>query len=122
MAFGKLGARGGFGSLGALGKASNSPKINLVGSSFTAGAAQGTVIGTLSVSGATGTPTFTLNPADTHLQIVGSSLQVGPTSSSAGSFTATISVSGVTPTITNTPFLITATSTAVVPTFYLIGF
>jgi hypothetical protein len=109
MAFGKMGSRGGFGSLGALGKAGNSPKINLGGSSFAAGAAQGTAIGTLSVSGVTGSPTFTLASADPHVQIVGSALQVGPTVSSAGSFSITIHVTGVSPTITDTPFLITAT-------------
>ena len=121
MTLGKLGARGGFGGLGALGTASNRG-IRLTAASFAAGAAQGTAIGTLSVVGVTGTPTFTLNPADTHLQIVGSSLQVGPTVSSAGSFSITIQVSGVSPTIANTPFLITATSSAVVPTFYIYGF
>jgi hypothetical protein len=110
MSFGKLGAMGrGFGHLGALGTAGTSARISLSASTFTAGAAQGTAIGTLSVVGTTGTPTFTINPADTHVQIVGAALQVGPTSSSAGSFSVTIRVTGVTPAIADTPFLITAT-------------
>jgi hypothetical protein len=109
MNFGGLGrlfGRQGSGRLGG----SSTPRILLSAASFTAGAAQGTAIGTLSVVGATGTPTFTINPADTHVQISGSALQVGPTSSSAGSFSVTIRVSGVTPAIADTPFLITATA------------
>jgi hypothetical protein len=105
MSFGKLGS--GYGRLGALGGSSRG--IRLTAASFAAGAAQGTAIGTLSVVGVTGTPTFTLSPADTHVQIVGSALQVGPTVSSAGSFSITIHVTGVSPAITDTAFLITAT-------------
>jgi hypothetical protein len=122
MSFGKGGR--GTGHLGAvLGRAGTSARIQLSNASFTAGAAQGTAIGTLSVVGVTGAPTFTVNPADTHVQIVGSALQVGSTSSSAGSFSVTIRVTGVTPAIADTPFLITANSAvAYVPTFELLGF
>src|SRR4030081_2289666 len=94
--------------MGTNGGASNRG-IRLSASTFAAGAAQATAIGTLSVVGVTGSPTFTVNPVDTHVQVVGSALQVGSTVSSAGSFSITISVSGVTPAIADTPFLITAT-------------
>jgi len=87
MSLGKMGARGGFGSLGVLGGASNPNGIRLSASTFTAGAAQNTAIGTLSVVGGTGTYTFTLTDSHTNaVQVAGTNgvnLQVGSASSSA---------------------------------------
>lgn len=77
---------------GALGGASNRG-IRLSSASFQAASAQATAIGTLSVVGGTGTYTFSINPADTHVQVAGTNgvnLQVGPTSSSAGPLAVTI--------------------------------
>jgi hypothetical protein len=68
--------------------------IRLSASVFSAGAAQGTAIGTLSVAGGTGTYTFTLT--DSHVNAVqvagtnGVNLQVGSAASSAGSFNITV--------------------------------
>jgi hypothetical protein len=125
MALGKLGARGGFASLGVLG--GNTRGIRLSASTFLAGAAQNTAIGTLSVSGGTGTYTFTLT--DSHssaVQVAGTNgvnLQVGSASSSAGSFSITVHADNGAGSTFNKTFLITATSAVVyVPTYELLGF
>ncbi|SEE51640.1 hypothetical protein [Bradyrhizobium lablabi] len=117
MAFGRLGA--GFGRLGTpLGSASNRG-IVLSASTFTAGAAQGTAIGTLSVVGGTGTYTFTLTDSHTNaVQVAGTNgvnLQVGSAASSAGSFSITVHASSSSGTSFdfNKTFLITATASGV---------
>jgi hypothetical protein len=91
------------------------PAIQLSNASFTAGSTQGTAIGTLSVSGGTGTYTFTLtDSASNKAQVAGTNgvnLQAGSASAFAGSFSITVSATnGGTP-ITRT-FLITATGTS----------
>lgn len=88
--------------------------ILLSGATFTAGAAQNTAIGTLSVVGGSGTYTFTLTDSHTNaVQVAGTNgvnLQVGSASSSAGSFSITVHAdNGAGSTFDNT-FLITATS------------
>jgi hypothetical protein len=96
MSFGRLGALGkGFGRMGApLGRAGTSAGIQLSNSSFTAGSAQGTAIGTLSVTGGTGTYTFTLTDSATNkAQVAGTNgvnLQAGSASASAGAFNITV--------------------------------
>jgi hypothetical protein len=91
----------------------NSPQIQLSNASFSAGAAQGTAIGTLSVTGGTGTWTFTLtDSASNKAQVAGTNgvnLQAGSSSASAGSFSVTVSATNGTTTINRT-FLITAVS------------
>jgi hypothetical protein len=125
MNFAKMGARGGFASLGVLGR-SQGPGIRLSASTFTAGAAQNTAIGTLSVVGGTGTYTFTLT--DSHTSAVqvaapnGSNLQVGSASSSAGSFSITVHADNGAGSTFDHTFLITATVSAYVPTYELLGF
>lgn len=112
MAFGKMGARGGFGSLGVLGGSSKG--IRLSNASFTANAAQGTAIGTLSVAGGTGTYTFTLTDSHTNaVQVAGTNgvnLQVGASASSAGSFSITVHADNGAGSTFDRSFLITALS------------
>jgi hypothetical protein len=104
-----LGLKLGLGAL--LGTASKG--IRLSASTFTAGAAQGTAIGTLSVVGGTGTYTFTLTDSHTNaVQVAGTNgvnLQVGATSSSAGSFNVTVHADNGAGSTFDMPFLITAT-------------
>ena len=92
------------------------PTIQLWNASFSAGSAQGTAIGTLSVSGGTGTWTFTLpDNASGKAQVAGTNgvnLQAGSSSASAGSFSIMVSATNGTTTITRT-FLITATAAPV---------
>ena len=111
MAFGKMGSRGGFGGLGTLGGSSRG--IRLSASTFTAGAAQNTAIGTLSVSGGTGTYTFTLTDSHTNaVQVAGTNgvnLQVGSAASSAGSFSITVHADNGAGSTFDKVFLITAT-------------
>jgi hypothetical protein len=73
----------------------NSKGIKLSGSSFTAGAAQGTAIGVLTVDGGSGTYTFTLtDSAGGKVQVAapnGRNLQVGATASPVpASFSITV--------------------------------
>jgi hypothetical protein len=111
MSFGKLGARGGFGGLGIVG--GKTAGIRLSASTFLAGAAQTTAIGTLSVVGGTGTYTFTLT--DSHssaVQVAGTNgvnLQVGSAASSAGSFSITVHATNGVTAMPDQVFLITAT-------------
>ena len=109
--------------LGGIGKG-----IRLSGSTFAAGAALGTAIGTLSVVGGTGTYTFTLT--DSHssaVQVAGTDgvdLQVGSAASSAGSFSITVHADNGAGSTFDHTFLITAIGAApsFVPTFELLGF
>lgn len=91
--------------------------IRLSASTFTAGAAQTTAIGTLSVVGGMGTYTFTLT--DSHssaVQVAGTNgvnLQVGSASSSAGSFSITVHANnGAGDSFDAPPFLINALAPA----------
>lgn len=120
MAFGRMGARGGFGSLGVLGRASG-PHIVLSSATVPSTATVGTVIGTLSVQGGTGTYTFTFtsNPG-TLFSIATASLQVAA-ALTAGSDPITVHADNGAGSVLNQPFLITVTS-AFVPTFELLGF
>ena len=106
---------------------SSSSGIHLSNASFAAGSAQGTAIGTLSVTGGTGTYTFTLTDSHTNaVQVAGTNgvnLQAGSASSSAGSFSITVHADNGAGSTFNKTFLITATSvSAYVPTFELLGF
>jgi hypothetical protein len=108
MAFGKMGARGGFGSLGLLGGAGIA--LNLSASTFPANSALNTVIGTLSVKGGTGsyTYTFTSNPG-VLFNISTNQLRVTSTTIAAGSYPVTIKAdNGAGSTVTKS-FLLTAT-------------
>lgn len=113
MSFGKLGVGSSFRSLALLGGAGNSKGIRLSASTFTAAAAQGTAIGTLSVVGGTGTYTFTLTDSHTNaVQVAGTNgvnLQVGSASSSAGSFSITVHADNGAGSTFDHVFLITAT-------------
>lgn len=115
---------GGIGRLGAL--AGGGKRIALSNAIFSAGAAQGTAIGVLSVKGGTGTYTFTLT--DSHssaVQVAGTNgvnLQAGSAASSAGSFSITVHADNGAGSTLNATFLITATSSANVPTYELLGF
>jgi hypothetical protein len=88
--------------------------IRLSGTTFTAGSAQGTAIGTLSVVGGTGTYTFTLtDSASNKVQVAGTngvSLQAGATSSSAGSFSITVHADNGAGSTFDRTFLITVTA------------
>lgn len=88
------------------------PTISLSNASFTAGAAQGTAIGTLSVVGGTGTYTFTLtDSASNKAQVAGTNgvnLQAGSASASAGSFSITVHADNGAGSVLDRAFLITA--------------
>lgn len=88
---------------------SGGPVLNLSGSSVADTASVGTTVGTLSVSGGSGTYTFTLtsNPGSLF-SISGSALQVAA-SLSAGSDAITIKADNGAGSVITQPFLITAT-------------
>lgn len=90
----------------------NTRQIRLAGSSFSAGAAAGTAIGTLSVIGGVGTYTFTLlDSAGNRVQLAGGNgqnLQVGATPSVAGTFTITVRANNGAGSIIDQVFVITA--------------
>lgn len=90
--------------------------IRLSNASFTAGSAQGTAIGTLSVTGGTGTYTFTLtDSASNKAQVAGTNgvnLQAGSASASAGSFSITVHADNGAGSTFDRTFLITATPAA----------
>jgi hypothetical protein len=111
MEFGKLGARGGFGSLGLPG--GKSITLNLSASTFPANSALNTVIGTLSVTGGTGVYTYSLtsNPG-VLFNISGSSLRVTSTTIAAGSYPVTIQANNGAGSIVNRAFLLTATGSS----------
>ena len=92
----------------------NSKGIKLSGSSFTAGAVQGTAIGTLTVEGGTGVYTFTLtDSAGNKVQIAGSALQVGITASPVpASFSITVHADNGAGSVFDKTFLITAIAAA----------
>lgn len=90
--------------------------IALSASTLAENSAAGTAIGTLSVSGATGTAVFALvDSAGTKVQLAGTNnvnVQAGATASNyetAAAYTFTVSVSGVTPAISNTTFTVSVT-------------
>jgi hypothetical protein len=109
MGFGKMGARGGFASLGLPG--GKSITLNLSASTFPANSALNTVIGTLSVTGGTGVYTYSLtsNPG-VLFNISGSSLRVTSITIAAGSYPVTIQANNGAGSIVNRAFLLTATS------------
>ena len=117
MSFGRLGALGrGIGRLGGGGGVSRTPAIRLSANSLAENSAQNTAIGTLSVVNATGTAAFTLvDSASSKIQLAGTNnvnVQAGTAAAnyeSATSFTFTVSVSGVTPAISNATFTIFVT-------------
>lgn len=109
MSFGRLGALGrGFGRLGGGGKTIS---LNLSNASYPAGSALNTVIGTLSVSGGTGTYTFTFtsNPG-TLFNISTASLRDNTGTITAGSYPITIQADNGAGSVVTKAFLITATA------------
>lgn len=98
--------------------------IRLSGATFSAGSAQGTAIGTLSVVGGTGTYTFTLtDSASSKVQVAGTNgvnLQAGSASASAGSFSITVHADNGAGSTFDRTFLITATASAALPAGRLI--
>jgi len=86
------------------------PSIVLTGNTVAENSAVNTVVGALTMSGTTGTPAYTLtDSAGGRFKLVGSSLQVAAATidfETATSHNITISVSGVTPTVTATTFTI----------------
>ena len=111
MALGAMGVvkRGGFGGMGSLAK--GGPVINLSASTFPENSALNTVIGTLSVSGGTGSYTFTLtsNPG-TLFNISTTSLRVTSTTIAAGSYPVTIQADNGAGSVVTKAFLLTATA------------
>lgn len=87
--------------------------IVLSNATFTAGSAQGTAIGALSVVGGTGTYTFTLTDSHSNaVQVAGTNgvnLQAGSASASAGSFSITVHADNGAGSTFDKTFLITAT-------------
>lgn len=93
--------------------------IQLSNSSFTAGDPQGAAIGVLSVSGGTGTYTFTLvDSASDQVQVGGvngAELQVGPTISAAGSFSIAVHADNGAGSVFDRTLLITANAPSFTP-------
>ena len=110
MSLGKLGARGGFGSLGIVGGKNIS--LNLSSATVLDNATVGTVIGTLSVSGGTGSYTYSLtsNPG-TLFSITTNQLKVAA-SLTAGSDPITIKADNGAGSVVTKAFLITVNSSA----------
>lgn len=102
----------------------NTKGIVLSASTFSAGSAQGTAIGTLSVTGGTGTYTFTLtDSASSKVQVGGTNgvnLQAGSASASAGSFSITVHADNGAGSTFDRTFLITAVASAGLPAGRLI--
>lgn len=97
---------------GLAGGGSSSATILLSGSTVAEHSSNGTLVGTLSVSGATGTPVFTLDDdAGGLFALDGADLEVAGSLDyeTATSHSITVSVSGVTPSISPTNFTITVT-------------
>ena len=95
----------------------NSKGIRLSGSTFTAGAAQNTPIGQLTVAGGTGVYTFTLtDSAGNKVQVAapnGSNLQVGATASPVpASFSITVHADNGAGSVFDKVFLISAVAAA----------
>lgn len=120
MSFGRLGALGrGFGRLGGGGGASRAPAIRLSAAILAENSAESTAIGTLSVVNATGTASFTLvDSSSNKVKLAGANnvnVQAGATPSdyeATPTFTFEVSVSGVTPAISNATFTIFVTDVA----------
>jgi len=88
-------------------------QIRLSGLTFVAGSPEDTVIGTLSLTGAAGTPTWGLvSTLGGKVKIVGNQLRVGATPSVVGDspLSVTITVTGVTPVVGNKTFTITVSA------------
>ncbi len=101
-----------FGRLGLAGGGSSGATILLSGATVAEHSSNGTLVGTLSVSGATGTPSFTLDDdAGGRFVLDGNDLEVAGTLDyeAATSHLITVSVSGVTPAISPTGFTISLT-------------
>lgn len=111
MPFGRMGARGGFGRLGSSG-GPRGPTLNLSSSTIADTASVGDVIGTLSVSGGTGTYTytFTSNPG-TLFSITTNSLKVAA-ALTAGSDPITIKADNGAGSVVTRAFLITVTNSS----------
>ena len=90
---------------------SNGPTLNLSASTFPENSALNTVIGVLSVTGGTGTYTytFTSNPG-TLFNISGSNLRVTSTTIAAGSYPVTIRADNGAGSVIDKAFLLTATA------------
>lgn len=116
-----------------LGSISSASAIRLSGNALDENSAQATSIGTLSVVGSVGTASFTLvDSASNKIQLAGTNnvnVQAGSSPvdyETTPSFTFTVSVSGVTPAISNTTFTIVVGNVAegggATPTYYIYGF
>ena len=115
MVFGGMGR--GFGREARLLRRTNLAAIQLSAATFAAGAAQGTAIGALSVTGGTGTYTFTLtDSAGNKVQVAGTNgvnLQVGSSAASAGSFSVTVRADNGAGSTLDRAFLITVLASGV---------
>jgi len=99
--------------------------MGLSASSFPENSALNTVIGALSVTGGTGTYTYSFqsNPG-TLFNISGSDLRVTSTTIAAGSYPVTIRADNGAGSVIDKAFLLTATAVvgASTPTYYIYGF
>jgi hypothetical protein len=111
MGFGGMGAGRRFGAMGIPLGGSRGPVLNLSASSYPANSATNTVIGTLSVTGGTGTYTytFTSNPG-TLFNISTASLRDNTGTNGAGSYPITIKADNGAGSVVSKAFLITATA------------
>lgn len=117
MSFGWRGTLGtGYSRLGGSAGASRAPAIRLSASTLAENSAESTAIGTLSVVNATGTASFTLvDSSSNKVKLAGTNnvnVQAGSSATNyetTSTFTFTVSVSGVTPSISNATFVIYVT-------------
>lgn len=108
MSFGKMGALGrGFGRLGSAGK--SGAVLNLSNASVSDGASIGDLVGVLSVSGGTGSYTYSItSDPSSFFAIDTANLEVGA-SLTAGSYPVTIQANNGAGSIISRAFLITVT-------------
>jgi hypothetical protein len=116
LALGKLGA--GFGGLGAAQRGASQPRILLSGSSIAENSANGTVVGTATAYGTTGTPTWSLSADPDSKFTIDASTGVVTNDAAvdyetATSHSITISVSGTSPVLPDRTFNITVTDVSV---------
>lgn len=99
------------------------PQIRLSNATIPDTTASGSTVGILSVSGATGTPTFTLSSNPGALfSITGTALKTAAILS-AGSYPITVHVTGMTPSPPDRAVVIFVThASSFVPTYELLGF
>lgn len=113
MTFGRLGALGaGFGRLGAVGSGIRGPTIQLSSATISDTASIGDLVGTLSVSGGSGSYTYTLTDDAGGLFAIDAAAVEAAAALTAGSYSITVQADNGVDTPISRAFLITVTESA----------